>query len=131
LQRPIVALNTLKNRFINNISVISDVAPEYAPLGKSLISVSIVGKTEILDGDLIKMVKKELSQWFLDVSMWEFLRLYRIEYALPNQENAENLLQPRQYKVREGLYTCGDYLLNGSINAAMLSGKAAAEAILS
>jgi phytoene dehydrogenase-like protein len=129
LQRPIVALNTLKNKLINNITVISDVAPEYAPLGQSLISVSIVGKTAILDVDLIKMVQKELLQWFLDAPTWQFLRLYRIEYALPNQENVHHLLQTNQYKVQDGLYTCGDYMLNGSINGAMRAGKAVADVI--
>ena len=43
LKEAIIALNGVGTGLVNNVCVISDVAPGYAPAGKSLISVSVLG----------------------------------------------------------------------------------------
>ena len=43
MNEAIIALNGDGDGLVNNVCVISDVVPEYAPLGKSLISVSVLG----------------------------------------------------------------------------------------
>ena len=60
---------------------------------------------------------------------WNLLKTYRINYALPNQNSISNELDSSQFKINENLFICGDHLLNGSINAAMKSGRLVAEYI--
>jgi predicted NAD/FAD-dependent oxidoreductase len=57
------------------------------------------------------------------------LKTYRIKYALPNQEKVSNEVPNSEIKINENLFICGDHLLNGSINAAMKSGRLVAELI--
>jgi len=128
LQKGIIALNTHKNRLVNNICVINKVAPGYAPKGKNLISLSIVGNAGFSDKNLEINIKKELKKWFGNaVEKWEHLDTRHINYALPDQQNVSNEINPVDLKINENIYVCGDHLLNGSINAAMKTGRIVAD----
>ncbi len=71
-----------------------------------------------------------MSKWFGQLTQaWEHLKTYRIEYALPNQDAVTNDVAPKGFHIKDNLFVAGDYLLNGSINAAMKSGRLVAEAI--
>ena len=59
IEKPIIALNTLQNRLTNNVCAISKVAPGYAPKGKHLISISVVGQSKLTQKEIIKNAKKE------------------------------------------------------------------------
>jgi predicted NAD/FAD-dependent oxidoreductase len=75
-------------------------------------------------------MKTELKQWYRNkVEDWKILKTYRINYALPNQEKVSNEVPISQIKINNNLFICGDHLLNGSINAAMKSGRIVAELI--
>lgn len=123
-------LNTHPDRFVNNMTVISEVSRAYAPAKKNLISVSVNG---LPDGDLqeaIKRLKEELRPYFgKQVNEWHHLKTYKIRYALPNQAHVQHQLAESSIRLRKGVYICGDHLLNGSINGAMRSGAFAAEVI--
>lgn len=130
IQRPLIALNTQTNRLMNNICTISQVAPGYAPVGHHLISISIVGEQGLTQVDLDKAVRKELATWFGKITEdWQHLDTRQVHYALPNQTRVNNEVNTEQLQLRPGLYVAGDHLMNGSINAAMKSGRIAAEAI--
>ncbi|MEM9849160.1 MAG: FAD-dependent oxidoreductase, partial [Bacteroidota bacterium] len=76
-------------------------------------------------------IKTELAPHFgADVHQWEHLRTYQVDYALPNAQTVKNDLAPMEIKLSDGLYICGDHLMNGSLNAAMKSGRLAAEMML-
>ncbi len=64
-----------------------------------------------------------------EVEKWRFLKAYRIAYALPNQEQVLQTLPKEALRLRENLFVCGDHLLQGSLNAAMASGRLVAEAM--
>ena len=132
LNAPILALNAEKNGFVNNICVLSDVAPEYAPAGMHLISVSINGIFDELDeAELVQRIKSELAVSFgYEVNTWDLLKIYAIPHALPNQQTVTNNAEPAQLQIGENLYKCGDYMLNASINAALKVGRQTAELIL-
>ena len=131
ISQPLIALNTNKNHLSNNICTISQVAEGYAPAGKHLISVSVVGKSTYSNTDLDKTVRKELKTWFGGVTQdWQHLQTQEIKYALPNQEVVQHELLKDQSKIRKGLYVCGDFLLNGSINAAMRTGRKVGELVI-
>ncbi|MFP4092199.1 MAG: FAD-dependent oxidoreductase, partial [Cyclobacteriaceae bacterium] len=130
VQKPLIALNALGDKLVNNVCVLNKVSDAYAPEGKNLVSVSINGYQKASDEELILNAKDELSRWFgLQTEAWEHLRTYRVKYALPDQDRVKHKADLKQLKLREGLYAAGDFLLNGSINAAMRSGRMAADVI--
>ncbi|MEM9546067.1 MAG: NAD(P)/FAD-dependent oxidoreductase [Bacteroidota bacterium] len=128
--KKLIALNTSHKRIVNNLCVINSIAAGYSTSDKALISLSIVGKTEKKEEEMLKDIKKELKTWFgSSVETWEHLHTRRVDYALPNQYNVSNSALPAELKIREGLYVCGDHLANGSINAAMNVGRIAGELV--
>ena len=130
-KKAVVVLNASKQKkFVNNLTVISNVSKAYAPAGKVLISVSYNGKPAFDDATLAQNMKQELKQWYGEkVDSWKMLKGYRIEYALPTQQTVRNEISAEEIKISDVLYICGDNLLNGSINAAMKTGRLAAEAM--
>ena len=131
IPQPLVALNTNKTHLSNNICTISQVASGYAPVDKHLVSVSVVGITNHSNIELDKMVRKELKTWFGGVvEEWQHLQTKKINYALPNQESVYHKIPDTQIKIKKGLYVCGDFLLNGSINAAMRTGRKAGDLVI-
>lgn len=126
LNEAIIALNGDGDGLVNNVCVISDVVPEYAPAGKSLISVSVLGVDET--SDLEMRVQEELEAWFgPQVRAWEHLRTDRIKQALPEQPR-----MPLNEGIRKqnGVFLCGDYCTSASIEGAIVSGKDTAAAVL-
>ena len=122
----IVALNGTQSGRVNNVAVMSDLAPDYAPDGKALISVSVLGKGE--ESDIALLVQEELKQWFGEkVAAWKHLRTDLIKEALPTQEET-NLVGFREIG---GVFVCGDHAMSASIEGAISSGKSTAKAILS
>lgn len=131
LQKPIIALNTKRKRLANNICTISQVAPGYAPTNKNLISISVVGKTDFSGKKLTQAIQQELETWFGKATQdWKHLDTKIIEYALPQQSKVLHKIPVQDYKIRKGLYLCGDFQLNGSINAAMTTGRKVAEIVI-
>ncbi|WP_262707886.1 NAD(P)/FAD-dependent oxidoreductase [Flavobacterium petrolei] len=129
--KAVVILNaSTKKKWVNNLTVISNVSEAYAPKGKALISVSFNGIPTIDDATLAENMKQELKQWYGEkVNSWKMLKAYRIEYALPTQESVRNTIDASEIKISDTLFICGDNLLNGSINAALKTGRLAAEAM--
>ena len=132
IKAPVIALNALQNRIANNVCVISNVAPGYAPEGQHLISISVVGDPGLKNAELSRAVKNELQTWFgKQTEDWKHLHTRTVQYALPNQSSVQHSIQGEQFKIRDGLYACGDYQLNGSINASMKAGREAADWVAS
>ena len=125
-----IGLNANANQLINNIAFMDHIAPNYAPKGQSLISVSIKTDLQHEGLDLEIEVRKELMQWYPESLKWKLLAKYDITYALPDNRSVKNNVSKEDVTLSDNLLICGDHLLNGSINAAMESGKAAANAVL-
>ncbi|WP_426091212.1 NAD(P)/FAD-dependent oxidoreductase [Flavobacterium sp. DSR3-2] len=130
-KKAVVILNaSSQKKWVNNLTVMSNVSRAYAPKGKVLISVSYNGIPTVDDATLTENMKQELKQWYgKKVNSWKMLRAYRIEYALPTQESVRNEIAVSEIKISDTLFICGDNLLNGSINAALKTGRLAAEAM--
>ena len=129
--KAVVVLNASSNKkWANNLIVLTNVSKHYAPIGKVLISVSCNGIPNVTDEVLATNMNTELKTWYGNqVDDWKMIKTYRIEYALPNQDNITNDLTKSEIQINENLFICGDHLLNGSINAAMKSGRLVAELI--
>jgi phytoene dehydrogenase-like protein len=130
-KKAIVILNaSLNKKWVNNLTVVSNVSKAYAPIGKVLISVSYNGLAAVEDYELAENIKKELEQWYgKQVQDWKMIKTYRIDYALPIQDSVKNDIPISEIKISDTLFICGDHLLNGSINAAFKTGRLAAEAM--
>jgi len=128
-KKAVVVLNASNDKkWVNNLTVMSNVSNQYAPTGKVLISISYNGIPTIDDATLAENMKTELKKWYGNqVEDWKLLKTYRINYALPNQEKVTNEIPDSEMKINGNLFICGDHLLNGSINAAMKSGRMVAE----
>lgn len=129
--KAVVVLNASSNKkWVNNLTVLSNVSKTYAPIAKVLVSVSYNGLADIEDYELAENMKKELEQWYGEqVKQWKMIKTYRIDYALPVQDSVRNNMQTSEIKISDTLFICGDHLLNGSINAAFKTGRLAAEAM--
>jgi hypothetical protein len=129
---PVLVLNGDGAGPVNNFCVISQVARAYAPSGKHLISVSVLGTHALTDVQLGGFIIAQMKNWFGNVaSSWQLLRSYRIAHAQPQQ--LPGALEPpqRPIRIRSGIYVCGDHRDNASIDGALVSGTRAAEAVFS
>ena len=129
--KAVVVLNaSTTKKWVNNMTVMTNISDQYAPKGKVLIAISYNGIPDISNEILSENMKIELKKWYGNsVESWKMIKSYRIKYALPNQETVCNELASNQLKINKNLYICGDHLMNGSINAAMKSGRLVAELI--
>ena len=128
LNEAIIALNGTGSGLVNNVCVPSDLAPDYAPPGQALISVSVLGLPNLTDFESIVLI--ELESWFgSEVHEWRHLRTDQIERALPEQ--APGLGNSGAgFRKHAGIFVCGDHLWSASIEGAIISGQRTANAIL-
>lgn len=122
---PILFLNGTGRGVVNHVAVVSNVQPSYAPNGRALISVTVVGGSATRS-TLLDDVRGELAQWFgAKAQEWEHLKSFVIPGAVP--------LRPRfsdGWCNLKGVFYAGDYLSYGSQNGALAAGRSAARAIL-
>ena len=125
-----IALNTNKYKSFNNCCVLNNIASNYAPQGKYLVSVSI-NESQYSSKELELQVKSDLSLWFgKSVENWECLHQRDILHALPSQKRVNNRLSKDSFKLNDSTYICGDYIYNGSINGAMKAGEDVVNTVL-
>lgn len=132
LSEPLLVLNGDEGGPINNLAVMSNVSPAYAPTGSALVSVVVLAPwTEMPLLQLEQKVRQQLLSWYGEqVQTWQLLRDQVIPYSLPDQQPP--FLDPpsRTRRLEKGLYLCGDHCENGSIDGALRSGRLVAEQLL-
>lgn len=128
VDEPILVISGSTRGPITNLAVMNMVAPQYAPEGEHLVSVSTVGWPSRDDQSLVSMVRGQLKRWYgLVADEWRLLKIYRIAHALPSVYPLERV---RRTRLRPGLYVCGDHRATPSIQGALESGRLAAEAVI-
>jgi len=129
LARPMIGLLP-GDHLVNNIVFMDDVSEAYANGDRSLLSVTVL-EADMDQKTLISQVQQELSKISgVKADYFKFLKLYEISYALPHVDDMKYEIAPTACKITDQVFLAGDYLLNGSINAAMTSGRTAAQAII-
>ena len=118
---PYLIINSNADEIIDHLLLVSDVAPSYAPAGKTLISINIVGNKQVAE----KTVQAELTKWFGQEYVWRHLKTYQIPEALP--QFFQNSVTENNLKINDFTYRCGDYTAYPSLNAAMKTGREVAE----
>jgi len=130
IARPMIGLIPGTKSLINNIVYMSDVSSEYSSEGRALLSVTVLDHDYSGD-DLVKKVQIELERVSrVKAEYFHHEKTYEIGYALPNLEDLKYEIPPTEAKIVDNVYLAGDFLLNGSINASMTSGRIAAQAVI-
>lgn len=124
---PLLALNGTGVGPVNNLAVMTNVAPSYGDGRRALVSASVLENHADATPDDVRF---HLREWFGDqVGSWEHLETVDVRYALPDQ--APPFVRPEASpRHDQGQYLCGDYLGTASLNGALGSGRRAAEAIM-
>jgi phytoene dehydrogenase-like protein len=127
---PYLLLNGDGRGPINNIAFPSRVSLAYAPAGKSLASVVVLGNPDESDAVLVQCVQDQLSDWFgPEVHSWRHLKTYRIPHALPDQSPPSSSPVSPVNRIRSGVFVCGEHGSLPGIQWALLSGRRTADAV--
>lgn len=114
---------------LNNVAISSNVNPGAAPAGSALIAAATFSE-EPDDAALDSAAREQLGGWWGgQVSGWELLRVDRIAHAQPAQPPGSSERRS-PVGLGGGLWVCGDHVTNSSIQGALVSGRLAAESIL-
>lgn len=110
-----------------NVAILSDVAPSYAPPGKTLIAAATPG---LIGAEIDESVRSQMRLWFgSQVDSWATLRVDRIVHAQPAQNPPSHA--KRRVRLDHNLWVCGDHRDTGSIQGALFSGRRTAQALVS
>ncbi|MFN2262460.1 MAG: NAD(P)/FAD-dependent oxidoreductase [Psychroflexus sp.] len=122
---PMIGLISDEKALVNNFHYVSKTKDN-----SYILSVSIVKKHELNSDELKDKVSYDLKQ-FANIETLEFLKYYHIKKALPIMQSVNYMLSKSETQLKDQIFLAGDHLANGSINAAMLNGESAAQAVIS
>ena len=128
LKKPLIGLVSDENTLINNIFYHTSVATS-TKTTKELLSVTIVQEHPFDEKTLVAKVTAELHSK-CGIAEVTFLKRYQIKKALPKLTNLQYEISSTETKLKSTLFLAGDQLLNGSLNAAMISGERAAMGVI-
>ncbi len=126
--RPLIGLVADENSLVNNIFYHNSLQTSQKGKGE-LLSVTVVKQHNLNSDQLIKRVQNELDT-LCGISNLTYLKMYSIPKALPRLSNLAYSKQPEATQFTKTIFIAGDTQLNGSLNAAMLSGELAAKGVL-
>lgn len=124
IKKPLIGLIPIHNTLINNIFYHTSLATS-TTLDKELLSVTVIDNQNLQGEQLIKRVQTELKE-HCNIDACTFIKHYSIPKALPQLNNLQYEILPSETQLTPEIFLAGDTLLNGSLNAAMISGERAA-----
>ncbi|MFO7744107.1 MAG: NAD(P)/FAD-dependent oxidoreductase [Psychroflexus sp.] len=124
-KEPMIALIADEEALVNNFYYVSK------PNSKEhILSVSIVKQHKLSKEELKERIAKDLKD-FVGIDTVDFKQFYHIEKALPIMQTVNYMLPKSETQLKDQIFLAGDHLANGSLNAAMLNGESAAQAVIS
>ena len=124
IRKPIIGLIAESDALINNIFYHSSILSKSTGR-KQLLSVTVVKQHNLSKEDLKIRVQKELQD-YCGIDSCIFIKHYAIPNALPDLDGIKYEMLPSETKLTNCIFLAGDTQLNGSLNAAMISGEKAA-----
>jgi predicted NAD/FAD-dependent oxidoreductase len=91
--------------------------------------VTVIDAQNKTESELIEAAQNELKT-YCNIHTTRFVQLYHIPQSLPNISNLQYEVAPSETQLTESIFLAGDVQLNGSLNAAMISGENAAQGII-
>ncbi len=132
-----ILLNANPNSFVNNAVLATNISPEAAPKGKTLLSATILGVPDLDDATLFEKAMLDLQRMFEGnaeaqqiLKTYQPLKVYRIPYGQFAQLPGYHPRLPLNQTNRPGLWLAAEFTEASSLNAAMLSGEKTAQGIL-
>ena len=119
-----IALIADSGNYANNLYAYTDVKT-----GKTIISVTALEHMKKPDAEIIEKIIAEVKKYTGALKV-VFIHHYRIKQALPDIKNLKMTIQAGENQVMDNIFIAGDALMNGSLNAAMESGRIAAKSLL-
>jgi phytoene dehydrogenase-like protein len=125
----LIGLVADKSMLINNFCQVNQVAEHYAPATEQLLSVTL--KDIPTERNAEEKIAQEVRQ-ICQQPNWKLrpLACYDIPRALPKLNHLSYDYQPTAARLTERIFLAGDQMLFGSLDAAMRSGRRAAEGVL-
>jgi phytoene dehydrogenase-like protein len=116
---------------VNHAAILSEVAPEYAPRGQTLVCANTAGPTEVTGSGLEAAVRAQMSAWLkVPGSALRLLKSYDLPNALPRPAHVGQDLIECDPELADDLYVCGDHCGIPSLQGAFDSGVRVAQRIV-
>jgi len=128
IRKPLIGLIPKNGTLINNIFYHTSLETNVKST-KELLSVTVIDNQNLSNEVLIEQVKKELQK-NCGINSCKFIKRYSIPMALPKLNDLQYEMLPSETRLTTSLFLAGDTQLNGSLNAAMISGERAALAVI-
>ena len=128
IAKKLIGLISKPGTLVNNIFYNSSLDARIKPANE-LLSVTVIDTQSLSHEVLIKAVKEEL-QSYCGITTTKLIKLYHIPRALPRLDNLKYDMMPSETRLSNSLFLAGDTQLNGSLNAAMVSGERAAFGVI-
>ena len=131
-KQKLILLFPERNRPINNASIVTNVAPSYAPPGQHLLSTTVLGESNLSDAELALTIRAEFHAHFpmSRAAEWELLKIYRIRWAQFAQPSGVFAQLPETNLDIPGLILAGETVVSSSLHGALVAGQRAAEQII-
>ena len=110
-----------------NTAVLTNAAPTYAPAGRALVQVTVLGADGSAETERSARAQAGLV-YGVDPGGWELVTTHVVAAALPAQPPP--LAVRRPVALGDGLFVAGDHRDTASIQGALVSGRRAASAVL-
>jgi phytoene dehydrogenase-like protein len=127
----LLVLNALPDRFVNDATLLTNIAPEYAPRGWHLLQAHVLDANDLDDGTLEARARADLQRWFphVDLVDWRTLSVLRTPHSQFQQPPHARGELPVTRTRWPGLYLAGEITEDSSLNGAIRSGEAAARIV--
>jgi len=119
-----IALIADDGNYANNLYAYTD-----AKTGKTILSVTTLEFSNMSDAEIIEKIIIEIKK-YTGATKVDYIQHYTINKALPDIQDLKMTVQKEEVEVMDNIFLAGDSLMNGSLNAAMESGRLAAKALL-
>ena len=111
---------------VANLAVMTEVAPRYAPPGRTLLAAACPG---VIGPDLEVTARRQLRSWFgAEVDGWDLLRVDRIAHGQPL--TPPSFPPQRAVALGDGRFVTGDHRDTPSSQGAMFSGRRCGDAVV-
>jgi phytoene dehydrogenase-like protein len=118
-----------RSGLVNSATLLTNIAPSYAPKGQHLLSATVLGDPPLSDEELTVRVKAEIAPYFprSRAESWRLLRVYRIHWAQFLQPVGIFDRLPSAETGVPGLVLAGEITSSSSLQGALTAGQRAAE----
>lgn len=121
-----------ETKFVNNAALVSNAAPSYAPPGQHLLSVTVLGDSDLSEDEMAERTKADFAPYFPEANFasWRLLRVYHNRQAQFAQPVGIWNKLPLTQTATPGLLLAGEITVSSSLHGALVAGRRAAQAVM-